>query len=230
VNISRNFLSGIGAVAALVAGLSTSPASAVSIALGNQDFQSGALLQSGIAEFLAPQTGEPTPFGLFFGGDTLQQATPGPFIASWTFNFAPGAISAATIAFGIWDHDTAAPGTQLTTFTVDGVDVTAALNALMEAAGVGTGSEYDVFSLALTGQALAQLADGVATFAMRLDGPAICGAVGGTTVCSPDVGNGAGLDFSTLTYTVGSTPVPEPATLALVAIGVLAAGLRRRRA
>jgi len=218
-----------GAVVALVAALSTTPASAASITHGNQDFQSGALLAGGIAEFLAPQTGEPTPFGLFFGGDTLQQATPGPFIVSWTFSFAPGAISAATIAFGIWDHDTAAAGTQLTSFTVDGVDVTAALNALMEAAGIGTGSQYDVFSLGLTGQALAQLADGVATFAMRLDGPAICGAVGGTTLCTPNVGNGAALDFSTLTYTTRPTTVPEPATLALIGIGLLAAGLGRRR-
>ena len=230
MNFTRPFISRIGASAALVAILSTGPASATSIGLGDQDFQSGALLFGGIAEFVAPQAGEPTPFGMFSGGDTPQQATPGPFIVSWTFNFAPGSITAATIAFGIWDHDTAAPGTQLTSFTLDGVDITSSLSALMEATGIGTGSQYDVFTLGLTGQALAQLADGVATFAMRLDGPAICGAVGGTTVCTPDVGNGAALDFSTLTYTIGTVVVPEPATLALVGIGLLAAGLRRRRA
>lgn len=205
------------------------PVLSESITLGDQDFDTGDLLIGGIAEFLVPQTGEPPPFGLYFGGDTPLQATPGPFIVSWTFNFEPSPISAASLIFGIWDHDTAAPGNQLTSFTLDGIDLRAPLNALMEATGIGTGAQYDVFTLMLSGPQLTALEDGVATFAMRLDGPAICGAVGGTTVCDPNVGNGAGLDFSTLNYTAGPIiVVPEPATLALVAVGLLAAGGLRR--
>ena len=97
VNSFWGLLKRLGAAAAVGGVLCAGPASSATITLGNQDFQSGALLFGGIAEFLAPQTGEPTPFGLFFGGDTEQQATPGPFIVSWQFSFAPEPVSAATI-------------------------------------------------------------------------------------------------------------------------------------
>jgi hypothetical protein len=195
---------------------------AVSITLGDQDFADGALV-SNVAAFSAPQVGEPAPFGLFLGSDVGT----GNFSASWTFNYGAGAVTSASIAFGIFDHDSAATGNQLVSYSVDGIDLTAALNALFEAPGVGTQDEVNVFTLALSGAALAALADGSATFSLSLQAPALCGAPGTTADCSPVEGNGAGLDFSTLDFTQAQV-VSEPATLALLGIALAGLGFRRR--
>ncbi len=196
------------------------PAGAASITLGDQDFASGSLISLGT--FTAAQVGEPAPIGAFIGNDIAGTF----FSASWTFNFAPGAVGSASITFGIFDHDSAATGQQLASFSVDGVDLTAALNALFEAPGIGTQQQDDVFTLALSGAALAALADGSATFSLTLQGPALCGNAGTTIDCTTQ-GNGAGLDFSRLEYTQAAAP--EPTTLALFAVALAAIAWSRRR-
>jgi hypothetical protein len=108
------------------------PATAATITLGDQDFADGTLLPGGTAQFLAPQGGEPAPIGQFLGSDVSSTS----FSASWIFNLGAGPVTSASITFGIADHDSAAPGNQLLSFSVDGVDLTATLDALFEAPGV----------------------------------------------------------------------------------------------
>lgn len=199
----------------------------MTISLGDQDFVDGSFIAT-TADFMAPQSGEPALMGQFIGGDLLTTS----FNTTWTFNYAPGTYSSASITFGIWEHDSAASGNQLLSFMVDGIDLTGALNPLFEAPGVGTQVEYNVFNLGLTGAALAALADGSATFALSLQGPALCGFEGTTNDCGTE--NGAALDFSTLTIREPSSfltvTVPEPGSLLLVVSGLLGLGVMRRRA
>lgn len=199
----------------------SSSAMAITISLGNQDFVNGQLLAGGVAEFTAPQGGEPLPFGVFNGSDFG-----GPsFSASWTFNFAPGAVSSAALTFGIFDHDSAAPGQQVASFAADGVNLTAALNALFDGPG-GTQAEVNVYTLPLPAAVLAAMADGSVTFSLTLQGPGLAGVAGSTGETSPF--DGAGLDFAQLDFQQGQA-VPEPTTLLLTGLGMGALALLRRR-
>jgi hypothetical protein len=208
---------------ALAAFACAAPAAAVILTLGDQDFTDGSLIAVGT--FTSASVGEPSPFTSFQGSDVGQG---GNFSAVWTFNFAPGSVTSASITFGSYDHDSAATGSQLASFFVDGIDMTAALNALFETPGVGTQQEVNVFTLALSGAALASLSDGSATFSFSLQGPALCGNSGSTNSCAQNVGNGAGLDFSTLNLTQAQV-VPEPGSLALLGIAAGAFAFSRRR-
>lgn len=160
--------------------------------------------------------------GHFIGGDPA-----GPnFSASWSYTYgavAPGTISSATLTFGILDADSAAPGDQLTTFTVNGVSEFTALNALLEAApgpnvSNGENSIDNVYTVTLDSAALAMLYSGSATFDLALQGPGL-GVLGQTDF------NGAALDFATFTInTAAAITLPEPryyAPLALLLAGSL---------
>jgi hypothetical protein len=202
--------------------LAASPTYSVSITLGDQDYADGALELGGPGGFIGRQTGEPAPIGLVLGDDPGGTA----FSASWTFTYALGAVSTASIVIGIIDHDSAAAGSQVAAFSVDGVDLTAALDTLFEASG-GTQLEVNVYTLPLTGGALSVLGDGTATFSLTLQGPH-CSFLPGvcTTVAG---GNAAGLDFVTLDFTQGSTQVTAPATLLLASLGLGVLATTRRR-
>jgi hypothetical protein len=210
--------SGTGSGLLLVPALAGLATAAV-ITLGEQDFTDGSFV--GFDAFNTQSAGEPPPFESFRGSDA-----PGgtDFSASWTFAYPAQAVSGASITIGLLDGDPAAPGEQVAAFTMDGFDLTAQLNALLEADG-GTQTRYDAYTLALPAGSLAALSDGSATFTLALQAPGLGGLPGGSS--STTVFNGAGLDFAALE--IGVQAVPEPASLALLAGGLLALASTRRR-
>jgi hypothetical protein len=181
----------------------------VSITLGEQDFADGDGPITGPA-FSTAGAGEASPFNAFNGSDS--GSLPANFDASWSYAFAPVAgATSASLTFGIHDKDEFVAGDQVANFDVDGVDLTAALNALFEAAVAPNGT-VSVITIDLTGLALAAVSDGSATFSLRLQS-------GDLTAQSA---NGAGLDFATLRV------VPSPGAAAVLGLGGVVAARRRR--
>jgi hypothetical protein len=183
---------------------------AVDVTLGDQDFTDGQLIT--LPDFNNASVGEPVPFDRFYGSDPIAGNV---YNQSWTFNYAPTAVPAGTIRLGLFDDDSGASGSQLSAFTVDGVDLTALLNTAMEAAA-NPHSIVRVYTLPLPSTTFGVLADGSATFTLTLSGPSL-----GSTGKFP--GNGAGSDFATLSI------VPEPATPSVALCGAALALIRRRK-
>lgn len=191
-----------------------------------------------LIEIAAIQGGEPAPFDQGYGVDLPPLFGSGSnFEKSWTHDFGPivDPILSATITFGIIDHDSAAPGSQLALFTLDGNPRTVELDALFEAGGGSGDQEYNVYSLALPGSFFADLTDGLMMAQLNLDGPGSVPTlfpIGGSNPPTETATNGAFLIFSTLEIETDVLSVPEPGTLLLFStFGILlgAKSLRRRR-
>ena len=184
------------------------------VTLGDQDFADGDTPTTGA--FLSAGAGEPVPFnGVFVGSDSGSN-----FSTSWTFSYSAIAdtITGGSLKFGIYDHESAASGNQVASFTVNGVDFTDALNTLFESHG-GTSREDNVYTLTLPSSTFAGLASGTVNVSLALTGPGL-GLFGETPF------NGAALDFSTLDI---ATAVPEPLTSTLLLLGVPAVLAAARR-
>ena len=226
-------------VAGVMAGaLLAIPAAADTLTLGQQDFEDGILTFH--ADYQAAQTGEAQGDGTIntqFQGNDLNAGS----VLDTTFVFqlglgptpvgegpAPsGEIRGATLTIGLFDHDSAADGDQLESFTMNGTPLTSVLSALMEASG-GTqtveGSEYNVYTIDLPTFSLDDLLSGLA-FNIRLAPPSLVVASGFPPT---GAGNGGGLDFARLVYSVS---VPEPGAFALLGLGLASLlAARRRRA
>ena len=179
-----------------------------SVPLGDKDFNNGDKPTSN--EFNNAGSGEPDPFDDGLTGTDSEV----DFSASWTFSYAPlASVTGGSLELGIVDHESAATGDQVASFTLNGIDLTTDLNTLFESYG-GASGEYNVYTLALPNSTFAALASGTVTFALTLQGPGL-GVFGNTNF------NGAGLDYSTLHVETVSTPsVPEPATMSLLLLGL----------
>lgn len=206
------------AVAALFAVVfAAAPAQALVVTLGDQDFADGTFLTPA-TPFGPPSAGEPAPFDAFRGDDNDTD-----FSASWTFNFPAAAYATAVLRLGIVDHDSAAPGSQVSAFTIDGHDATALIDAIFESRGGGQ-PEANVYDVPIPALLLGELSDGVATFDLTLEGITI------SSIGIELPNNGAGLDFAQLLLDETPVPVPPGIALLLPACAGLLVGLRRRAA
>ena len=214
----------ITAFRTLVAGAAlcaVATAQATTYTLGEQDFADGELLNS-VTPFESAQVGEPAPLDLFIGSDFLAPVG-SRFL---TFSVAPGTYSAASITLGLWDIDSLSPGSQLLLFSADGVDLTAELDALFESKG-GHHSEVSLYTLTLSGAALATLNDGAVSFRIRVGGTGLQGTPGTRDELTP--GNGYGIDFARLDASLQAVPLPGTLPLLLGGLGALGSLAWRRR-
>jgi hypothetical protein len=195
-------------VALILTRSNSAGAAIVTQTLGHQAFADGTKVA--LVPFAMAHAGDPAPFDGTFNGSDVS----GPnFSASWTFSYgALSNITAATLALGILDSDSAAPGNQVVSFLLNGsIDLTVPLNDAFEA-NPSANSFVNDYTITLPGSAFSQLGTGSATFALALQGPGL-GVLGQTTF------NGAALDFSTITVT--TQPIPEPSGVVLLCAGAL---------
>ena len=174
------------------------------------------------------QGGQPVPFDQGYGTDGLFA---GNFSQSWIFNY--GSISDtilnASLTIGIYDHDSSASGSQLSLYGIDGADLTVTLDGLFEAGGGAADNQYNVYTIDLAASSFSDLADGLATASLNLQGPGLVPNLFGGGFAETST-NGANLIFSTLTIETQDTqPVPEPGSLVLASLGFLVLGIVRRR-
>jgi hypothetical protein len=155
------------------------------VQLGDEDF--GDTARPSVSSFNNARTGDPSPFNRFRGHD----ADGGSADFSFTFQFPSGAVDQAVLRLGICDHDSQAPGNQVAIFTLDEVDYTPEMNAVLESRG-GAQSEYNVYDFTLPQSALELLADGEVTVGLGMASPGL----GDFNNALPF--NGAGIDFARL--------------------------------
>lgn len=222
----RKSLLSLGAVLAFtMSGLQPAKAQTpVNVIIGSQPpspFNDGT--KQTVGAYNTAVAGQPMPFNAFCGSDTASNCS-----ATWTFSYVVpvgDTITSAIFTLGIYDIDSAATGTQVFSFTLNGSDdLRSLLNAASEGLNGGTGSlnsYYNVLTITVPEGDFVDLDGGAATFALALQGPGL-GVLGNTTH------NGAGLVFSSLDMeaTGPVAPIPEIPSWMLFLTGVLLVGIK----
>ncbi|MEY8214894.1 MAG: hypothetical protein RPR97_10495 [Colwellia sp.] len=143
------------------------------------------------------------------------------FDRSWEHSFGPisGTILSASITLGIYDHDSAHTGSQLSSFMLDTTEFSTGvngLNALFESSG-GANNQYNLYSISLPPSFFSSLIDGSMLSTLTLMGPVLSPGLPGITPDQIDSFNGAKLILSQLEIDVQDPmPVPEPNTIFLL--------------
>ena len=170
---------------------------------------------------------DPLPFDVRSGFDDNTN-----FSVAWsqTYTAPGGSVESATLLLGLYDVDSLAAGNQIGLLTLNGIDLTAILNAIVESKPYDS-LTYGLYEIALPSTTYAALLGGNLSFQLNLTGP---GRVGDGMATTHNAGI---IDFSrvTITTSTGTAPaVPEPGTWAMMLLGFGTVGTmartRRRQA
>ena len=160
------------------------------------------------------------------------------FNANWThdgFGAIVETIDSAVLSFGLYEDDSGSAGSQVASAAFDGSNVTALVNAALEAKA-SPSFTYSVYSFNLASSFFPLIADGSFQVSLALQGPVTNIEIftGDPVIANF---NAAHLVFSELTITTESEPpsavIPEPGTFTiwglLSCVGLFACGGRRNR-
>jgi hypothetical protein len=199
-------------------------AATITTTLGNDTGLTDGGVYSLIPTILSTQTGQPAPFDQGYGQELLED----PTALNWLFSYTAftETVVSATLTFGVFDIDTASPGSQLDAFSVNSTDLTSLLDGLFESKDSGD-NVYNEFTISLSSTFFAALQTGLFDVSLDVGGSGSQTDIfSGTTSSTPS--NGFHLLFSTLEITTRdtggtdpSTSVPEPSTVALFTLALI---------
>ncbi|MEQ8211202.1 MAG: hypothetical protein RH917_15350 [Lacipirellulaceae bacterium] len=194
---------------AVLISLSTICHAATIVRIGIQEFEDGDILTK--AEFSASQGIEPRKINTPLGNDLSNQSLSNQRASGWWYLDFDGNYRSASIRMGLWEHDSSAPGHQISFFYINDHDYSDQLNRQLDAHGGGQ-LEYNIYSVDLPDLTLEELSTG--RVHLRL-------GFGGARANS---GNFGGFDF----FELHLVEIPETSTLSIATASIASITMRRR--